>query len=237
MYFVKLGYPITAIKCQPEELVACSLSLSFLRVRGLRQTGIVLRLSFTGLGKVRRDTLHCILIFHSERFRETHTGILATLSAFPSILCLYTLYKLPLPSSARSQLSQLDLPRDERKQGWTTSCRSAGSKSSQSCAATSTRESPNLAQKSRNLAKEFHQPCNSMPHRRRRRWYVWNLNHAADGQTLLALDFDFAFDSKLLQQIGRHGRNRNKNQISLIQMPRNRYKSGRPGSPLAAMTQ
>ena len=28
MYFVKLGYPITAIKCQPEELVACSLSLS-----------------------------------------------------------------------------------------------------------------------------------------------------------------------------------------------------------------
>ena len=27
MYFVKLGYPITAIKCQPEELVACSLPL------------------------------------------------------------------------------------------------------------------------------------------------------------------------------------------------------------------
>ena len=73
-----------------------SLSLSLpLRVRGLRQTGIVLRLSFTGLGKVRRDTLHCILIFHSERFRETTLGFTHPLSISKHSLSVHPVQASP----------------------------------------------------------------------------------------------------------------------------------------------
>ena len=96
-----------------------SLSLSFLRVRGLRQTGIVLRLSFTGLGKVRRDTLHCILIFHSERFRETHTGIHAPsqhslsvhpVQASPSLFCTLPAFSARPPAGREEARLDDQLP-------------------------------------------------------------------------------------------------------------------------------